>query len=105
MRNRFKELNVRLTESEMDLLKRNSTNCGLTISGYIRSLINGFLPKSAPPLEYHEILCRLNEIYSAIRENRNDNFTKELREVILNIQAQISLPEPVKLSKDKLTHS
>jgi hypothetical protein len=84
---RHAQLNVRMTEKEMQKLRRNAERTGLSISGYIRQLINGYVPKETPPLEYEKLISKLNELYQHAEP------TEELRRNLLQIQAEITLPE------------
>lgn len=88
MRNRTIQLNIRLTKSEHDKLTRNSKKAGLTTSGYIRMLINGYIPKEAPPIEYHEFMKQLTQF-----ANKSCNDNSELHQVILNLQETVTQPE------------
>ena len=66
MRNRTIQLNIRLTENEYDKVIRNSKKANLTVSGYIRMLIGGYVPKETPPIEYYKIMRQLTELARGI---------------------------------------
>ena len=94
MRNRTIQLNIRLTENEYDKVIRNSKKANLTVSGYIRMLIGGYVPKEAPPIEYHEIMRQLTEL-----ANKNYAGNTELREVILRLQQALTQPERIECTE------
>lgn len=54
--------NFRLTEKEHRRLQRRANSCGLTMSAYVRQIINGYKPRESPPADYfvmkHE-LCAI----------------------------------------------
>lgn len=54
--------NFRLNEKEHKRLKRRATSCGLSMSGYIRQIINGYKPREAPPADYFAMTRELKEI-------------------------------------------
>jgi hypothetical protein len=91
MRNRNTQLNIRLTPDEHDKVSYNSRKANLSVSGYIRTLINGYVPKEAPPIEYEQLMKRLTEVYTTLATGNYD--TTELRQIILLLQAAVTLPE------------
>ena len=92
MRNRNEQLNVRLTESESKALERNANRSGLSKSGYIRMLVNGYVPKEMPPREYGELLRLMTEIYAVLKEQSVDEAAVQLQQAILRLQAEATLP-------------
>lgn len=94
MRNRTIQLNIRLTENEYDKVIRNSRRANLTVSGYVRMLINGYVPKETPPIEYHEMMRQLTELAS---KNCVDN--AELVKVILQLQKAVTQPERIECTE------
>jgi hypothetical protein len=93
MRNRNTQLNIRLTPVEHDKVLFNSKKANLSVSGYIRMLINGYVPKEAPSVEYEQLMKRLTEVYTKLSVENYD--TAELRHVILLLQAAVTLPEKI----------
>lgn len=94
MRNRTVQLNIRLTQSEYDRVIRNSQRAKLTVSGYVRMLINGYVPKETPPIEYHEMMRQLTELAS-----KNCVDKVELRKIILRLQESITQPERIECTE------
>ncbi len=97
MRNRTIQLNIRLTEAENNRLKQCSRKAGLTASAYIRLLINGFQPKETPPIDYHKLLQGLYELNASLPQSALGRV--ELQRFLLQLQATVTLPEPVKSEK------
>lgn len=90
MRNRTVQLNIRLTQSEYNRVIQNSRRANLTVSGYVRMLINGYVPKEAPPIEYHELMHQLTEL-----ANKNYAGNTELGKVILQLQEAVTQPQHI----------
>lgn len=97
MRNRTVQLNIRLTEAENNQLKRNSHRAGLTASAYIRMLTSGYIPKETPPIAYHELMKALYELNAKLPQSSLER--AELQRFILELQAAVTLPEPVNSEK------
>ena len=91
MRNRNTQLNIRLTPAEHDKVLYNSKKANLSVSGYIRMLINWYVPKETPPVEYEQLMKRLTEVYTKLSAGNHD--ATELRQIILLLQAAVTLPE------------
>lgn len=54
--------NFRLSEKEHKRLKRRAKSCGLSMSGYVRQIINGYTPRESPPTDYFSMTRELKEI-------------------------------------------
>ena len=93
MRNRTTQLNIRLSQSEMDMLTRNARRSGLSKSNYIRMLVNGYIPKESPPIEYNQLIRTMTDVYSELKLQHLDETAKELQTAILQLQAALTLPE------------
>ncbi|MEG1578743.1 MAG: hypothetical protein RR336_08265 [Oscillospiraceae bacterium] len=95
MRNRTNQLNIRLTAQEANVLKRNSKKAGLSQSGYLRILINGYYPKPLPPAEYHQLTQDLATIHAALQNAGYQNEAADLRETILAVQKAFAAPQSI----------
>lgn len=93
MRNRNEQMNIRLTAEEIKRIKEYSQRCGLSISGYIRMLINGYVPKETPPRNYDVLIRQMTAVYNELRKNNCDTAAAELRHTILLLQAETTVPE------------
>ncbi len=93
MRNRNVQLNIRLTPAEYGQVKSNSNRANLSTSGYLRMLINGYVPKETPPIEYNKLMDKLNVMYSEFRNGCYKTEASILRQTLLQLQAELTLPE------------
>jgi hypothetical protein len=93
MRNRSVQLNIRLTPAEFEKIKSNSQSANLSTSGYLRMLINGYIPKETPPIEYNKLMDKLNNMYSELRNGGYKAEATALRQTLLQLQAELTLPE------------
>ena len=117
MRKRNRQINIRLNEEEFLKLQRNANKAKLSISNYVRVLINGNSPKECPPLEFHKLMnevqkyiCGMNELKEHIYFNDNNesintvkdesNFEQKLSDnisqfsnLLLEIRKKIQLPD------------
>ena len=71
--NKNKEIKIRLSEDELELLEINAAKVGYNKSQYIRSLIKGITPKTKTELHYYKLIDEFNEIASALQEIRINN--------------------------------
>ncbi len=92
MRNRMKQVNVRLTEAEYQKMQRNAKRCGLSASGYFRMLLTNRQPKETPPLEYTHLTRAL---YEALNHMDADDTTgrSEVLNTLVALQQAVTLPE------------
>ena len=93
MRNRNEQMNIRLTADEIEMVKAYSDRTGLSISGYIRMLINGYVPKETPPREYDALIRQMTFVYNELRKNNCEAAAVELRRTLLLLQADTTVPE------------
>ena len=106
MRNRSIRTQVWLNEKEDILLTANAKKAGLSRESYLRILINGYIPKSLPPLDYHAMIQELHSIgvnmnQIAAQANSTGHIDKtvfqyeanRLRRAVLDIQAAFTSPE------------
>lgn len=112
MRNRNRQINVRLSEPEFEKLKRSAEKSNLPVSVYLRSLIEGNSPKENPPLAYHQLMDRLERVgdqlkalfhliflsrkCDAVDAGILEKNMTEYRKLLLEVQAAVLLPEKAK---------
>jgi len=77
----------------MDKLTRNARHSGLSKSNYVRMLVNGYVPKESPPIEYNQLIRAMTDVYSKLKLQHTDEAAKELQTAILQLQAALTLPE------------
>lgn len=97
---------VRLNAKEQQRLRKQAKKCGLSEEAYLRSLLNGFLPKELPPPDYHGMMRELNAIGNSINQiaaranatgfflaEEYASYMDEFRDAVLNIQRAVTQPE------------
>jgi len=62
MRTRNHKLQVWLSDHEAYLLSRKSESCKMNSSTFIRSIINDYELREAPPLDYYKVVAELRAI-------------------------------------------
>ena len=106
MRTRNNRIQCWLNDKEAESFEKHVKKSGLSRESYIRMLLAGHVPRTAPPLEYHQLIHELNTIGNrmtqiAARADATgfflaDEYQKNVRELsqtLLNIQAALTLPE------------
>ena len=92
MRTRPIQVNTRLTLEEKQRLDAAAARTGLTASGYLRMLLNGWLPKQTPPPEYDRLLQALYALQSRI--DPNDPQTRQAYiDTLLAVRQAVTVPE------------
>lgn len=106
MRKRNIQIIVRLNAKEQQHLVKQVKKSGLSQETFIRTLINGYLPKELPPPDYfsmmrelHAIGGNLNQI--AAKSNATGHIDKavyqyeanRLRKTVQDIQVAVTSPE------------
>jgi hypothetical protein len=100
------KVTFRLNAQESQLLKKQAKKSGLSQESYIRTLINGYVPKELPPPDYYSMMRELHAIGSnlnqiAARANATGDIDRtifqyeanRLRKSLLDIQAAVTSPE------------
>lgn len=106
MRKRGIRAQVWLNKEENTKLRTNAKNAGLSQESYLRSLINGYIPKEFPPLDYFSMMRELHAIGSnlnqlAVKANVIGHIDKvvfqyeanRLRRAVQDIQEAVISPE------------
>lgn len=100
------KITFRLNTQECQRLKKQVKKSGLSQESYLRTLINGYVPKEIPPPDYYTLMRELHAIGSnlnqiAAKANATGHIDRtafqyeanRLRKVVLDIQAAVTLPE------------
>ncbi|WP_201318501.1 plasmid mobilization protein [Paenibacillus sp. EPM92] len=106
MRVRKIKIMVRLNEKERNHLVRQVKKSGLSQEALVRALINGYIPKPLPPLDYHALIRELHAIGNnlnqlAVKAHATGRLDREvfqqeadqLRRAVLQIQKAVTEPE------------
>ena len=62
MKKRNVLINFRLTEDEVSALTKRVKECGYSREAYIRTLLDGRIPRPIPPPDYHAMMRELHAI-------------------------------------------
>ncbi len=108
MRKRNIAILFRLNRKEAEALNKRVKKSGLSREAYLRQLINGLVPKNAPPPDYyfmmrelHRIGNNLNQIaqkahvLNVIDVQRYDQEVRKFRQAVEQITAAVVLPEKI----------
>ncbi len=100
------KITFRLNAKEHQRLKKCVKKTGLSQETYIRTLLDGYVPKELPPPDYHGMMRELNAIGNSInqiaaRANATGFFLaeeyamymQEFRRIALAIQRAVTQPE------------
>ena len=60
--------NVRLTDHEYERLERKARDCNLSMSSYVRQIINGYHPKEAPSMDFYHMMRELKQIVNNLNQ-------------------------------------
>ena len=106
MRKRSTRIQVWVNQTEHGKLQQCIKETGLTQEALIRALINGYIPKSLPPFEYHTLIRELHAIGNnlnqlAARANTTGHIdtavfqyeANRLRRAVQEIQEAVTAPE------------
>ena len=63
-----KEIKIRLSEDELELLETKAAMVGYNKSQYIRSLIQGITPKTQVEIDYYKLIYEFNNISAALQD-------------------------------------
>ena len=116
MRKRDVHIQLWLNEKEAEALSRNAKKCRLSQSAYLRHLIMGYIPRKAPPPDYHAMMRQiyhvgrsLNQIaakahvLNVIDAQRYDESIHMLEKTILKIEDAVIVPQ--KMEKEELVET
>lgn len=107
MRKRNLRIQVWVNHEEDRKLQKYAKQSGLSREAYLRSLINGYVPKTLPPLDYYTMLRELHAIGNNLNQLAakahttghldRTSFQREaddLRRAVQQIQEAVTAPEP-----------
>ena len=108
MRNRNIAILFRLNRKEAEALDKRVKKSGLSREAYLRQLINGLVPRNAPPPEYYSMMRELHQIGNNLNQiaqkahvlnvidvQRYDQEVRKFRQAVEQITEAVVLPERV----------
>lgn len=103
---RMIEIKVRLDQKEADTLNKKVKRSGLSREAYVRQLINGLVPRDAPPPDYYSMMRELYRIGNNINQiaqkahslnfidsRRYDESMREFEQAVKKITEAVVLPQ------------
>lgn len=114
MRKRNIAILFRLNRKEAEALDKRVKKSGLSREAYLRQLINGLVPKNAPPPDYYSMMRELHQIGNNLNQiaqkahvlnvidvQRYDQEVRKFRQVVEQITEAVVLPERVENQRSK----
>lgn len=108
MRKRNVHIQFWLSRKEFEMLNKKVKRSGLSLSAYLRHLINGVVPRDAPPPDYYAMMRELYRIGSnlnqiaqkahilnAVDAQRYDEDVRRLESAVRQITAAVVEPKPM----------
>lgn len=103
----------RLNRKEAEMLDKKVKKSGLSREAYLRHLINGIVPRDAPPPDYYSMMRELHRIGNNLNQiaqkahtlqvmdvKRYDENIKQFQAAINKITAAVILPEENPFEKE-----
>ncbi|TNJ65304.1 plasmid mobilization relaxosome protein MobC [Paenibacillus hemerocallicola] len=107
MRKRSLRIQVWVNQEEDRKLQKHAKQSGLSREAYLRALINGYVPKTLPSIDYYTMLRELHAIGNNLNQLAakahatghldRTSFQREsddLRRAVQQIQEAVTAPEP-----------
>ena len=110
MRKRNIAILFRLNRKEAEALDKRVKKSGLSREAYLRQLINGLVPRNAPPPDYYSMMRELHQIGNNLNQiaqkahvlnvidvQRYDREVRKFRQAVEQITEAVVLPERVEI--------
>lgn len=108
MNKRNIEIKVRLNRKEAETLDKKVRRSGLSREAYLRHLINGSVPREAPPPDYYSMMRELYRIGNSLNQvsqkahtlnvidvQKYDTAVREFTAAVKKITEAVILPQPM----------
>jgi hypothetical protein len=105
MKKRTDEIKARLTQEEKALLTKRAKECGYSRENYIRTMLDGRIPRPMPPPDYHAMMRELHgignnlnqvaqkaHVLNVIDVQRYDEALRQFAEAVARIEEAVLLP-------------
>ena len=109
MKKRNVLINFRLTEDEVSVLTKRAKECGYSREAYIRTLLDGRIPRPMPPPDYHAMMRELHgigtnlnqvaqkaHVLNVIDVQRYDEALRQFAGAVARIEEAVLLPVKVR---------
>lgn len=88
-----KNLFIRISEKEKNLIERNAERCGLSVSEYLRQRALGYMPRAVLPEVFFSFNDKLDELCIAVEGKITTDTEDKIIALIDKITAELILPQ------------
>ena len=88
-----KNLFIRVSEKEKNLIERNAERCGLSVSEYLRQRALGYMPRAVLPEVFFSFNDKLDELCIAVEGKITAETEEKIVALIDEITAELILPQ------------
>ena len=93
-----KNLFIRVSEKEKNLIERNAERCGLSVSEYLRQRALGYMPRAVLPEVFFSFNDKLDELCIAVEGKITAETEEKTVALIDEITAELILPQKERLA-------
>ena len=93
-----KNLFIRVSEKEKNLIARNAERCGLSVSEYLRQRALGYMPRAVLPEVFFSFNDKLDELCIAVEGKITAETEEKIVALIDEITAELILPQKERLA-------
>lgn len=88
-----KNLFIRVSEKEKNLIECNAERCGLSVSEYLRQRALGYMPRAVLPKVFFSFNNKLDELCIAVEGKITTDTEDKIIALIDKITAELILPQ------------
>lgn len=92
-----KNLFIRVSGKEKDVIEQNAKKCGLSVSEYLRQRALGYMPKAVLPEAFLSFSNKLDELCSACEGKVTADTEEKIIALIDGITEELILPQRERL--------
>ena len=92
-----KNLFIRVSEKEKNLIERNADRCGLTVSEYLRQRALGYMPRAVLPEVFFSFNDKLDELCVSVEGKISVDTEEKIIALIDEITSELILPQKERL--------
>ena len=91
-----KNLFIRVSEKEKNIIEQNAKKCGLSVSEYLRQRALGYMPRAVLPEVFFSFNDKLDELCVAVEGKIATDTEEKIIALIDGITAELILPQKEK---------
>lgn len=100
-----KNLFIRVSEKEKNLIERNAERCGLSVSEYLRQRALGYVPRAVLPEVFFSFNDKLDQLCVVCEGKISAETEEKIIALIDEITAELILPQKERLVQSGLPQS